>query len=54
MQVQTLEAELAKVKKENANYKTQLEEHKASLEALAGGNKKKKKKGFFWVKLIIS
>lgn len=47
MQVQQLEGDLARAKKENANYKTQVEEHKASLEALAGGNKKKKKKGFF-------
>lgn len=42
-----LEAELTNLKKQNGNYKTQLEEHKASLEALTGGNKKKKKKGFF-------
>ena len=41
---------MAKLKKENANYKTQLEEHTATLEALAGGKKgkeKKKKKGYF-------
>lgn len=45
MQTQQLEADLGKVKKENANYKTQLEEHKATLEALAP--KKKEKKGLF-------
>jgi len=43
MQAQQHEADLAKLKKENANLKTQVAEHQATLEALAGGNKKKLK-----------
>ena len=43
MQAQQLEGDVARLKKENANYKAQVEEHAATLEALAGGNKKKLK-----------
>ena len=45
LQADQLTAEVAKLKKENTNYKAQLEEAKATLEALAP--KKKEKKGIF-------